>query len=91
MAVVDAGLECRCLAEVSSELDDANLWIRLHDRGQALEGPIGAAIVDVDDLAAPAEPFDGGAKALVEQRQGLLLVEERDHDRDGRRVARYRR
>ena len=73
------------LARVARERDHGHPMVFRLDDEEFLERPIGAPVVDIDDLGGTIERVEYGPDPCVELRETALLVEDRDHDRGGRR------
>src|SRR5262245_8410934 len=86
--------ECRGLAEVAAEADAAHARILHGERANHFPGIIGAAVVDEQDLYIQAVRFRRLVDLLMELREAVMLIENRNdngnHAKDFRSVSRGR-
>jgi hypothetical protein len=79
--VLDAGGERRRLAVVARQPDDPEARLLGREGRQQRRAPVGAAVVDDDDLRRPVEAVEDLPQLLDEGDDVLLLVVDRDDDR----------
>ena len=66
--------------------EDPDARVGRGERAQRRQAAVGRAVVDVEDLPGDPERRERGADLAVQHRQVLLLVVERNDDRQARRV-----
>src|ERR1019366_8052316 len=76
---------CSRLTEASSHRYDAYMLIGCVQLGQAVEGGIGAAIVDEEELVTPRARLQYIGELAVEFDDTLLFVQNWNHDGDRNR------
>ena len=77
---VNAGRHCRCLAEVTPELDDTQGGIFACQGFGAAKGRVLAAIINEDNFIRSARVFCRLFYPLVQQLDGVFLVVQRRND-----------
>jgi hypothetical protein len=80
--VLDAGGERRRLAVVARQPDDPEARLLGREGRQQRRAPVGAAVVDDDDLRRPVEAVEDLPQLLDEGDDVLLLVVDGNDDRD---------
>ena len=79
----EAGVERRRLAGVAPLAEDPHRGVRRRERAQHFEAAVGRAVVDEDQLVASGRASRAsGAISCGEERDILLLVVERNDDRE---------
>jgi hypothetical protein len=79
--MVEPGGETGGLTEIPAELYDGDTAVDGGDFTEKLEGTIGGAIVNEDNLKAVAVGLHNVLEAVVKVGDILLLVMQRDHNR----------
>ena len=69
------------LAEVAAQPDHLQVRVGLHQVGQQLEAAVGGGIVHEEDFVGPLQRLQHRRQAVVERQDRVLLVVNRDHDR----------
>ena len=89
LGLEEAGLERDGLPEVAAQVHDDDVRRLVVELGEHAGAAVGRAVVDEDHLERLVPGFECGGDLPVELLQRVLLVEERDDDRDhARRVQR---
>jgi hypothetical protein len=74
------------MTEGASETDAADRFVLRPERADPLGRSVSAAIVDEQDLVAGADRDERLAYTPDQLTDALLLIEDRHHDRDERRL-----
>ena len=70
------------MAEVPRQAEDLEAWIALPGLDHQLVAPVGAPVVDEDHLGAAVELAEQALEPAQQLRECLLLVVDRDDDRE---------
>ncbi|MNF83679.1 hypothetical protein D3C84_660060 [compost metagenome] len=80
--ILQAGEQCRLLAEVARKVDQQHLVVRLRQGRCLLSGAVGTAIVDEHNFDFDIAQFQLTAHGLIKQVDRLLFIEYRDDQRN---------
>src|SRR3954454_20659900 len=79
---VEARRDGGLLSEVTCETEHGEAGVFIGPGVEQVEGFVGAAVVDEEDLSIAAEGGEAGGHPLAEEREGSSLVEDGNDDRE---------
>ena len=81
LGFVKARRQRRRLPEVAAQADHLQVAVGLHQVGQQFEAAVGGGIVHEQDFVGPLHLFQNRGQTVVEREDRVLLVVDRDDDR----------